>query len=187
VQKRFGTTVFPRRQHAPVVGSGLEVLQQHEGGTGSEEGLMAEDNDGRRWELTVRVLRRRRHRFPGGVAAAPMARVDRRQGWWGVALGVLLARKKSAGRKTWAGDDRHLLTVGGMGGGSMHRGFGEGLGAVGGWRRGPVTTAHEQQSWVTVGWRVGALSASNKGGRGSLTCGPQIQNEFESDSNCFKP
>jgi hypothetical protein len=45
---------------------------------------MVEDDDGQRWELTVRGLKRqRRHRFPSGVAVAPAARVDRRQGGWG--------------------------------------------------------------------------------------------------------
>jgi hypothetical protein len=33
-----------------------------EGGTGSEEGLTAEDDDGRMWELTVRGLKQ--HRWP---------------------------------------------------------------------------------------------------------------------------
>jgi hypothetical protein len=60
---------------------------------------MAEDNDGRRWELTVRGLKRqRRHRFPSGVAVAPAARVDRRQGGWG-ALSMLLVSKKGSGEK----------------------------------------------------------------------------------------
>jgi hypothetical protein len=36
---------------------------------GNEEGLMAEDDDGRRWELTVR-----------GVVVAPVASISRRNG-----------------------------------------------------------------------------------------------------------
>jgi hypothetical protein len=44
---------------APVVGSDLEVLLQHEGGTGSEEGPMVEDDGGQRWEPTKRGLKRR--------------------------------------------------------------------------------------------------------------------------------
>jgi hypothetical protein len=57
------------------------VLLQHEGGTGSEEELMAEDDGGRRWELTKTGLKQRRQlQFPGRVVAALEARVDRRQG-----------------------------------------------------------------------------------------------------------
>jgi hypothetical protein len=79
--KRSGVAVFPRRRCAPVVVGGLEVLLQHEGGTGSEEGPMVEDDDGHRWEFTMRGLKRqRRLRFPGGVVATPAAKVDRRQG-----------------------------------------------------------------------------------------------------------
>jgi hypothetical protein len=65
---------------------------------------MAEGNDGQSSELTVMGLKRRwRLRFPGGVAAMPVARVDRRQGGGG-ALGVLHARKnghreKNLGRR----------------------------------------------------------------------------------------
>jgi hypothetical protein len=56
-EKPFGAAAFPRWQRAPVVGSGLEVLLQQEGGTGSDEGPMAEDDDGQRWEVTVRGLK----------------------------------------------------------------------------------------------------------------------------------
>jgi hypothetical protein len=55
---------------------------------------MVEDDDGRSWELTVRGLKRRRRlRFPGGVAAAPAAGVDRRQ--WG--LGACSLRGNGGG------------------------------------------------------------------------------------------
>jgi hypothetical protein len=48
------------------------------------EGPLAEDDDGRRWELTVRVLKRRwQLLFSSGVVVAPVARVDMRQGGWG--------------------------------------------------------------------------------------------------------
>jgi hypothetical protein len=77
-----------------VVDGGLEVLLHHEGGTGSEEGPTAEDDDGRRWELNVTELNRQwRLQFLDGVVAASTAGVDRRQRGWGGALGVLLARK----------------------------------------------------------------------------------------------
>jgi hypothetical protein len=39
---------------ALVVDGELRWVLQHEGGTGSEEGPMVEDDDGQRWELTVR-------------------------------------------------------------------------------------------------------------------------------------
>jgi hypothetical protein len=39
-----------------VVDGELRWVLYHEGGTGSEEGPMAEDDDGRRWELTVRGM-----------------------------------------------------------------------------------------------------------------------------------
>jgi hypothetical protein len=59
---------------------------------------MAEDDDGRRWELTVRGLKRRRRlQFPGGVAAALVAGVDRRQGGWGGS--VLLEKGREWGRE----------------------------------------------------------------------------------------
>jgi hypothetical protein len=41
-----------------VAGDEIHSVLQHEGGTGSEERPMAEDDDGRRWELTVRGLKR---------------------------------------------------------------------------------------------------------------------------------
>jgi hypothetical protein len=67
-----------------VVDGGLEVLLHHEGGTGSEEGPTAEDDDDRRWELNVRELnRQRRLQFLSGVVAAPTVGVDRRQQGWG--------------------------------------------------------------------------------------------------------
>jgi hypothetical protein len=72
---------------------------------------MAEDDDGRRWELTMRGWKWRwRLQFPSGVAVAPTTRVDRRQGG-GVLLMCSLRGKRGTGRKTWAGGDRHLLTV----------------------------------------------------------------------------
>jgi hypothetical protein len=97
-QQSSGVTVrwreaAARRRQAPVVGGELRWVLQHEGGMGSEEGLMVEDDDGRRWELIVRGLKRwRRLQFPGGAAAAGVAR--RQGGWGGGSLGVLLARKK---------------------------------------------------------------------------------------------
>jgi hypothetical protein len=47
------------RRWTLVVGGELRWVLQLEGGTGSEEGPMAEDDDGRRWELTMRGLKRR--------------------------------------------------------------------------------------------------------------------------------
>jgi hypothetical protein len=82
---------------------------------------MVEDDDGRRWELTVRGLKRwRRLQFPNGVVAAPVVGVDRRQGGGGVLSMCSLRGKRGRGRKTWAGGDRRLLTVGG--GGAAGRG-----------------------------------------------------------------
>jgi hypothetical protein len=46
--RRFG--VAARRRRAPLVGDELWWVLQHEGGTRSEEGLMAEDDDGWRWK-----------------------------------------------------------------------------------------------------------------------------------------
>jgi hypothetical protein len=80
----------PARWHAPVVDDGLEVLLQHEGGTGSEEGSMAEDDDGWRWELTTRGLKRQRQ-WPGWTGGKG----------GGGALGVLLARKKGREEKNF--------------------------------------------------------------------------------------
>jgi hypothetical protein len=76
---------------------------------GSVEGPLPEDDDGRRWELTVRVLKRRwRLLFSSGVAVAPAAGVDRRQGGWGGGLGLALegdrmgeGEKKGGGDKRW--------------------------------------------------------------------------------------
>jgi hypothetical protein len=53
---------------------------------------MAEDDDGRSWELTVRGLKRRL-RFPGGVAVM-VARVDTRQGGMGGVGSVLLEKRR---------------------------------------------------------------------------------------------
>jgi hypothetical protein len=39
---------------ALVVGDDLWWVLQHKGGTGSEEGPRVKDDDGRRWELTMR-------------------------------------------------------------------------------------------------------------------------------------
>jgi hypothetical protein len=51
---------------------------------------MAEDDDGWRWELTVKGLKRwRRLPFPCGVAVEPVAEEDRRQGGWGGGLGLV--------------------------------------------------------------------------------------------------
>jgi hypothetical protein len=41
-----------------VAGDELRWVLQHEGGMESEEGPMAEDDDGQRWELTIRGLKR---------------------------------------------------------------------------------------------------------------------------------
>jgi hypothetical protein len=102
---------------------------------------MVEDDDGRRWELTVRGLKRwRRLQFPNEVVAAPVAGVDRRQGGGGVLSMCSLRGKRGRGRKTWAGGDRRLLTVGGGGaagrgqcGGSTMR-WRRTWGGGGGWR-----------------------------------------------------
>jgi hypothetical protein len=40
--------------------SAVTLRCSYEGQMGSEEGAMAEDDDGRRWQLTVRGLKRRR-------------------------------------------------------------------------------------------------------------------------------
>jgi hypothetical protein len=45
-------------RQAPVADDELWWVLRHECGTRSEEGPMAEDDDGRRWELTVRGLKR---------------------------------------------------------------------------------------------------------------------------------
>jgi hypothetical protein len=51
---------------------------------GSVKGPLVADDDGWRWELTMRGLKRWwRLQFLGGVAALPMTEVDRRQGGWG--------------------------------------------------------------------------------------------------------
>jgi hypothetical protein len=44
----------------PVDGNELRWILQHEGGMGSEEGLMVKDDNDQRWELTVRELKRQR-------------------------------------------------------------------------------------------------------------------------------
>jgi hypothetical protein len=51
---------------APVASDELWWVLQHEGGTGSEEGLMEKDDGGRRWELTVRGLKWQRLRLRHG-------------------------------------------------------------------------------------------------------------------------
>jgi hypothetical protein len=58
---------------------------------------MAEDDNGQRWELTVRGLKRQRWlQFLGGVAVASAAGEDRRQGGWG---GLGLAREGEGEKK----------------------------------------------------------------------------------------
>jgi hypothetical protein len=77
---------------------------------------MAEDDDGQRWELTVRGLKqqRRRLQFPGTVAA--VVGVDSRQGGGG-ALDVLLVRKKGRGEKNLGRRRPAPFNCGGGGGG----------------------------------------------------------------------
>jgi hypothetical protein len=54
-----GAVVVDGSRWAPVVSVELRWVLQHEGRMGSEEGLMAEEDDGQRWELTVRGMKRR--------------------------------------------------------------------------------------------------------------------------------
>jgi hypothetical protein len=88
----------------------------------SKERPMAEDDDGRRWELTVRGLKRRLQCL-GGVAAALVAGVDRRQGGWGGS--VLLEKGREWGRERKKGAA--------MGGARFKRHTEVGNGSVG-WR-----------------------------------------------------
>jgi hypothetical protein len=62
---------------------------------------MAEDDDGRSWELTVRGLKRQL-RFPGGVAVM-VAGVDARQGGMGGVGSVLLEKGRKWGRERKTG------------------------------------------------------------------------------------
>jgi hypothetical protein len=67
---------------------------------------MAEDDDGRSWELTVRGLKRQL-RFPGGLAVM-VAGVDTRQGGMG-GCGLGLARE---GEKMGEGEKNGAVTGG---------------------------------------------------------------------------
>jgi hypothetical protein len=53
-QSPVGAVVVECGRRAPVTDDELWWVLQHEGGMGSEEGWRAEDDDGRRWEHTVR-------------------------------------------------------------------------------------------------------------------------------------
>jgi hypothetical protein len=69
---------------------------------------MAEDDDGQRWELTVRGLKRwRRLQFPGTVAA--VAGVDSRQGGWGCSRCAPCEEKGGTGEIFWPGGSRCLF------------------------------------------------------------------------------
>jgi hypothetical protein len=100
---------------------------------GSEEGLMAEDDDGQRWELTMRGLKRWRW-WPGWTGG-------KRGGGWGVPLACSL-RGKGGGRGETLGWRCSMPFNSVCVGGCHMSGVGEGPGAMVGRRwsadNGPV-------------------------------------------------
>jgi hypothetical protein len=91
-----------------VAGNELRWVLHHEGGMGSEEGPMEEEDDGRRWELTVRGLKRWwRFRLRVGNGG-PVADYDRRspegdKGGGALLVGVEAVWRQKKGATTWLG------------------------------------------------------------------------------------